>query len=97
MSVKTSNLVLKMRPYLPLRFRRLQSIGAALISIHRANEALRSAVPVFHPEYGRYMLESTPGEPYNGSVNDLLSVECNMRFRWCNRHNAFRSIHSLTN
>jgi hypothetical protein len=40
-----------------------------------------SAVPVFHPEYGRFMLESTPGEPYNGSVNDLLSVECNMRFR----------------
>lgn len=27
------------------------------------------------------MLESTPGEPYNGSVNDLLSVEGNMRFR----------------
>ncbi|PVG00389.1 putative gamma-glutamylcysteine synthetase [Serendipita vermifera] len=40
-----------------------------------------AAVPVFHPEYGRYMLESTPGEPYNGSVDDLLSVECNMRFR----------------
>lgn len=40
-----------------------------------------TAVPVFHPEYGRFMLESTPGEPYNGSVNDLLSVECNMRFR----------------
>jgi hypothetical protein len=54
----------------------------------------RSAVPVFHPEYGRFMLESTPGEPYNGSVNDLLSVECNMRFRWCNRHNPLRSIHS---
>jgi len=40
-----------------------------------------SVVPVFHPEYGRFMLESTPGEPYNGSVNDLLSVERNMRFR----------------
>ncbi|KAG8818350.1 hypothetical protein FRC17_010867, partial [Serendipita sp. 399] len=38
-------------------------------------------VPVFHPEYGRFMLESTPGAPYNGSVNDLLSVERNMRFR----------------
>ncbi|CCA66352.1 probable gamma-glutamylcysteine synthetase [Serendipita indica DSM 11827] len=38
-------------------------------------------VPIFHPEYGRFMLESTPGAPYNGSVNDLLGVESNMRFR----------------
>ncbi|KAI0295817.1 glutamate-cysteine ligase catalytic subunit [Multifurca ochricompacta] len=41
-----------------------------------------SAVPpVFHPEYGRYMLESTPGAPYSGSVHDLLLVESNMRLR----------------
>ncbi|KAI0268852.1 glutamate-cysteine ligase catalytic subunit [Gloeopeniophorella convolvens] len=37
--------------------------------------------PVFHPEYGRYMLESTPGAPYTGNVHDLLLVEANMRFR----------------
>ncbi|KAH9979030.1 gamma glutamylcysteine synthetase [Lactifluus volemus] len=37
--------------------------------------------PVFHPEYGRYMLESTPGAPYTGSVCDLLLVEPNMRLR----------------
>ncbi|TFK26502.1 glutamate-cysteine ligase catalytic subunit [Coprinopsis marcescibilis] len=40
-----------------------------------------SEVPQFHPEYGRYMLESTPGSPYTGSINDLLSVESNMRYR----------------
>ncbi|KXN90986.1 Glutamate--cysteine ligase [Leucoagaricus sp. SymC.cos] len=39
------------------------------------------SVPKFHPEYGRYMLESTPGSPYTGSIPDLLSVEGNMRYR----------------
>ncbi|KAK2464300.1 hypothetical protein APHAL10511_003757 [Amanita phalloides] len=39
------------------------------------------SVPTFHPEYGRYMLESTPGSPYTGSISDLLSVEANMRYR----------------
>ena len=40
------------------------------------------SVPKFHPEYGRYMLESTPGTPYTGSISDLLSVESNMRYRY---------------
>ncbi|KAF8070687.1 glutamate-cysteine ligase catalytic subunit [Lyophyllum atratum] len=39
------------------------------------------SVPTFHPEYGRYMLESTPGSPYTGSIPDLLAVEGNMRYR----------------
>ncbi|KAF7321268.1 Glutamate-cysteine ligase catalytic subunit [Mycena kentingensis (nom. inval.)] len=39
------------------------------------------SVPTFHPEYGRYMLEATPGSPYTGSIPDLLSVEGNMRYR----------------
>ncbi|KIY74336.1 glutamate-cysteine ligase catalytic subunit [Cylindrobasidium torrendii FP15055 ss-10] len=38
-------------------------------------------VPTFHPEYGRFMLESTPGSPYTGSISDLISVEANMRYR----------------
>ncbi|EJD02940.1 glutamate-cysteine ligase catalytic subunit [Fomitiporia mediterranea MF3/22] len=38
-------------------------------------------IPTFHPEYGQYMLESTPGSPYTGSLTDLLSVESNMRYR----------------
>lgn len=40
-----------------------------------------ACVPVFHPEYGRYMLESTPGAPYGATLDDLLSVEGNMKFR----------------
>ncbi|KAH9485562.1 Glutamate--cysteine ligase [Psilocybe cubensis] len=39
------------------------------------------SIPKFHPEYGRFMLESTPGSPYTGSIPDLLSVESNMRYR----------------
>ncbi|KZT10714.1 glutamate-cysteine ligase catalytic subunit [Laetiporus sulphureus 93-53] len=40
-----------------------------------------SSVPTFHPEYGRFMLESTPGTPYTGSLTDLLSVEGDMHYR----------------
>ncbi|OCH87055.1 glutamate-cysteine ligase catalytic subunit [Obba rivulosa] len=39
------------------------------------------SVPTFHPEYGRFMLESTPGAPYTGALADLLSVESDMRYR----------------
>ncbi|KAH0827873.1 glutamate-cysteine ligase-domain-containing protein [Lanmaoa asiatica] len=45
------------------------------------------SIPTFHPEYGRYMLESTPGSPYTGSIQDLLSVEYNMHYR--------RALHAL--
>ncbi|EJU04328.1 glutamate-cysteine ligase catalytic subunit, partial [Dacryopinax primogenitus] len=38
-------------------------------------------IPTFHPEYGRFMLESTPGKPYTGSLKELLTVEANMRYR----------------
>ena len=43
--------------------------------------SVSQAVPTFHPEYGRFMLESTPGSPYTGSLQDLISVEENMRYR----------------
>ncbi|KAH0827865.1 glutamate-cysteine ligase-domain-containing protein [Lanmaoa asiatica] len=45
------------------------------------------SIPKFHHEYGRYMLESTPGSPYTGSIQDLLSVESNMHYR--------RALHAL--
>ncbi|KAI6141722.1 glutamate-cysteine ligase-domain-containing protein [Pisolithus tinctorius] len=38
-------------------------------------------VAEFHPEYGRFMLESTPGSPYTGSIAGLLSMETNMHYR----------------
>nr|BAA09527.1 gamma-glutamyl-cysteine synthetase [Schizosaccharomyces pombe] len=41
----------------------------------------QNAVPTFHPEYGRYMLESTPGAPYGSTLKDFTFVEYNMRLR----------------
>ncbi|KAF8443157.1 glutamate-cysteine ligase-domain-containing protein [Boletus edulis BED1] len=38
-------------------------------------------MPTFHVEYARYMVESSPGSPYTGSIQDLLSVESNMHYR----------------
>ena len=42
------------------------------------------AVPVFHPEFGRFMLEATPGKPWGIGFKDLLDVEPNMRWRSVN-------------
>lgn len=38
-------------------------------------------LPTFHPEYGRYMLEATPGAPYGHTLQELLKVLPNMRRR----------------
>ena len=35
----------------------------------------------FHPEYGNFMVEATPGFPYGGFTSDLRLVELNMRLR----------------
>ncbi|KAL1915696.1 uncharacterized protein VTP21DRAFT_6455 [Calcarisporiella thermophila] len=35
----------------------------------------------WRPEYGRYMLEGTPGSPYGSTLRELLLVEENMRLR----------------
>lgn len=35
----------------------------------------------WHPEYGRWMIEGTPREPYGGYTVDLRRVEDNMRLR----------------
>ncbi|OBZ70552.1 Glutamate--cysteine ligase [Grifola frondosa] len=56
---------------------KLQSIVTDIAS----DRGESASVPTFHPEYGRYMLESTPGSPYTGSIHDLLSVEDDMRYR----------------
>lgn len=36
---------------------------------------------LWRPEYGRYMLESTPGLPYGATFRDLVQVEANMKSR----------------
>lgn len=59
-----------------------EDIGAKVTEDGKPPQKKNDAcVPVFHPEYGRYMLESTPGAPYGATLDDLLLVEGNMRFR----------------
>ena len=38
--------------------------------------------PVFHPEFGRFMLEATPGRPWGIDLKDLLDVEPDMKWRY---------------
>lgn len=40
------------------------------------------SLPVFHPEFGRFMLEATPGKPWGIGLKDLLDVEPNMKWRF---------------
>ncbi|KIV97121.1 glutamate-cysteine ligase [Exophiala mesophila] len=41
----------------------------------------RGTLPTFHPEFGRFMLEATPGKPWGIGFKDLLDVESDMRRR----------------
>lgn len=50
-------------------------------SCDKIQDGLEDQIPTFHPEYGRYMLESTPGAPYGASPRELATVERNMRMR----------------
>ncbi|KAJ2787681.1 glutamate--cysteine ligase [Coemansia interrupta] len=36
---------------------------------------------LWRPEFGRYMIEGTPGQPYNSTVAELTNVEANMKKR----------------
>jgi glutamate--cysteine ligase catalytic subunit len=36
---------------------------------------------MWHPEYGAWMVESTPSRPYTGYAPDLLRIERNMTLR----------------
>ncbi|PHH70635.1 hypothetical protein CDD82_7007 [Ophiocordyceps australis] len=40
-----------------------------------------SSLPVFHPEFGRFMLEATPGKPWGIGFKELLDVEPDMKLR----------------
>ena len=55
------------------------------------------AIPVFHPEFGRFMLEATPGKPWGIGFKDLLDVEPNMKWRLVNiTMSASQKISQLT-
>lgn len=46
-----------------------------------ATKGGKETFPTFHPEFGRFMLEATPGKPWGIGFKDLLDVERNMKWR----------------
>lgn len=55
----------------------LRPSGVPANPVISANEPL----PVFHPEFGRFMLEATPGKPWGIEFRELLKVEPDMILR----------------
>ncbi|BDD61032.1 Zn finger-containing GTPase- Activating Protein for ARF [Monascus purpureus] len=53
--------------------------GAHTQTHHAGHEGERP--PHFHPEFGRFMLEATPGRPWGIDFKDLLKVESDMKWR----------------
>ena len=57
-----------------------QGGGVPDLNVLKNNTAEKTA-PCFHPEFGRFMLEATPGKPWGISLRDLLDVEDDMKWR----------------
>ncbi|EST04595.1 Glutamate-cysteine ligase catalytic subunit [Kalmanozyma brasiliensis GHG001] len=59
----------------------LKVLSASDQETRESAPGLAGQIPTFHPEFGRFMLESTPGSPYGASPKELRGVERNMRLR----------------
>ncbi|KFY06134.1 hypothetical protein V491_08836, partial [Pseudogymnoascus sp. VKM F-3775] len=59
----------------------LKSQGGCVPDLQDVDSANGDTLPVFHPEFGRFMLEATPGKPWGIGFKDLLDVEQNMKWR----------------
>ncbi|KAF2817688.1 putative glutamate-cysteine ligase Gcs1 [Mytilinidion resinicola] len=55
--------------------------GGGVPDVQRGHVKGGETAPVFHPEFGRFMLEATPGKPWGIGFKDLLDVEHNMKWR----------------
>lgn len=55
--------------------------GGGVPDVQRGHVKEGETAPVFHPEFGRFMLEATPGKPWGIGFKDLLDVEHNMKWR----------------
>ncbi|KAI4844900.1 glutamate-cysteine ligase Gcs1 [Aureobasidium sp. EXF-8845] len=60
---------------------KLLAQGGGVDEIQRGPERSGKTAPVFHPEFGRFMLETTPGKPWGIDLKDLLDVEPDMKWR----------------
>ncbi|KAK5115342.1 Zn finger-containing GTPase- Activating Protein for ARF [Meristemomyces frigidus] len=55
--------------------------GGGVPDIQTGDKKLGKVAPTFHPEFGRFMLEATPGAPWGIGFKDLLDVESDMKWR----------------
>lgn len=55
--------------------------GGGVPDLQRGHVKNGYSAPVFHPEFGRFMLEATPGKPWGIGFKDLLQVEGDMKWR----------------
>lgn len=62
----------------------LSAQGGCVPELHNGHPPKpRAPLPVFHPEFGRFMLEATPGKPWGIEFKELLNVESDMKLRRC--------------
>ncbi|XP_053458149.1 glutamate--cysteine ligase catalytic subunit isoform X1 [Nycticebus coucang] len=60
----------------------LLSGGEVLETLQEKGERTNPHHPtLWRPEYGSYMIEGTPGQPYGGTMSEFNTVEANMRKR----------------
>ncbi|KAI4737272.1 glutamate-cysteine ligase Gcs1 [Aureobasidium sp. EXF-12298] len=59
---------------------KLLAQGGGVDEIQRGSARSGKTAPVFHPEFGRFMLEATPGRPWGIDLKDLLDVEPDMKW-----------------
>ncbi|KAK4634478.1 Glutamate--cysteine ligase [Fulvia fulva] len=55
--------------------------GGGVPDLARGHTNAKRPAPTFHPEFGRFMLEATPGAPWGIGFKDLLAVEQDMKWR----------------
>ncbi|KAI1344867.1 glutamate-cysteine ligase [Xylariaceae sp. FL0016] len=58
----------------------LSTNGGGVPALHDLSQS-SNPLPVFHPEFGRFMLEATPGKPWGIGFKELLGVEPDMKTR----------------
>jgi glutamate--cysteine ligase catalytic subunit len=59
----------------------LSANGGGVPDLQDVKAQISNPLPVFHPEFGRFMLEATPGKPWGIDLKELLSVESDMKTR----------------
>ncbi|EEB05961.1 glutamate-cysteine ligase Gcs1 [Schizosaccharomyces japonicus yFS275] len=85
-AVDASSLISGMHNSVPIKPEELRELFHEQVNENKTPDLKKPfraeyVTPTFHPEYGRYMVESTPGAPYGSTLEDLLNVEANMLMR----------------